>query len=559
MSAFAKSELPEKVAYQANSLPQKPRFLQSDPEFKRHDFQIYISNLPQRAGVPTEQIRQLVLKELVDNALDEMDRVGRPGQVEIVQEAENTYTVTDQGRCFDDTPLELAKRFSLDKEMTSSKQWRRPTRGCVGNGLRVIVGSVLSGVGRIIIKTRNQQVTLRPRLDGTTAVKDVQAIDWPIGAAVTIEIGSKYPDYGNALEWALLAIQLARHSSEPFVRNPSIWWLDRDHLALNMLSAIGPTYTLARFVDQLDRCKSRDIGQLVTQRFGKGRLCRDVNQAEAADLLKLLRDNIPAVIKPKQLGPMGADAWKHEQLTDGYACEQGTFNSGLHEPRAQIPFLVEVWAATCETPTDADFDDVYPVDIIGFTINRSPVTIESDSVREGRRRDVSVGLGEERLYINVPQGAFDFAINVTSPYVPIVSDNKSPSLNCFKEVIVKAAESAIRKSARNNPPTLILRKDDDDDHEDEEKPERIFQRDAIWQVLPEAIERSGAGGFEFSQRSLYYRVRILIKEIVPAEPTYNYFCSVLTDYENDTGEIEKLIRDTRGVYVEPQRFDSRAS
>jgi len=33
--------------------------------------------------------------------------------------------------------------------------------------------------------------------------------------------------------------------------------------------------------------------------------------------------------------------------------------------------------------------------------------------------------------------------------------------------------------------------------------------------------------------------------------TYNYFCSVLTDYENDNGEIEKLIRDTRGIYVEP--------
>jgi hypothetical protein len=47
----------------------------------------------------------------------------------------------------------------------------------------------------------------------------------------------------------------------------------------------------------------------------------------------------------------------------------------------------------------------------------------------------------------------------------------------------------------------------------------------------------------------------LIKEIITAEPTYNYFCSVLTDYENDNGEIDKLIRDTRGVYVEPHGGD----
>ena len=85
----------------------------------------------------------------------------------------------------------------------------------------------------------------------------------------------------------------------------------------------------------------------------------------------------------------------------------------------------------------------------------------------------------------------------------------------------------------------------------EEKPKRIFKNAAILQVLPEAIKRSGEGGFEFSQRSLYYRVRILIKEIITAEPTYSYFSSVITDYENDQGEIEKLIRDSRGVFVEP--------
>jgi hypothetical protein len=106
----------------------------------------------------------LLLKELADNGLDEMDRVGHPGMVTIVQDAEHTYTVTDSGRGFNDTPEELAYRFSFAKAMVSSKQWRKPTRGCVGNGLRVIVGAVASGCGRIVIKTRNRQVTLRPRI-----------------------------------------------------------------------------------------------------------------------------------------------------------------------------------------------------------------------------------------------------------------------------------------------------------------------------------------------------------------------------------------------------------
>jgi hypothetical protein len=287
----AKSEFSDAPIYHDKRVSQNAGFLRSDPEFIQSDWAIYISNLPQRAGVPRQHIQRLVLKELADNALDEMDRIGRPGGVKIVQDAKDTFTVTDEGRGFGDTPEELAHRFSIAKGMVSSKQWRTPTRGCVGNGLRVIVGAVVSGGGRILIKTRNSQVTLRPRMDGTTAIDDVQKINWPVGTAITIEIDPAYPDNGNTLEWAQLAILLARNSGKPFGRKPSPWWFDADHLSLNMLAGIGPTYTVAWFVAQLDRCSSREIGQLVTEKFGKGCLCRELSKPQATELLNLLRRN----------------------------------------------------------------------------------------------------------------------------------------------------------------------------------------------------------------------------------------------------------------------------
>jgi hypothetical protein len=74
----------------------------------------------------------------------------------------------------------------------------------------VIVASVASGGGKILVKTRNQAVTLRPRLDGTTAIEDVTAIDWPVGSAVTIEIDPGYHAHNETLSWARLAIQLAQ-------------------------------------------------------------------------------------------------------------------------------------------------------------------------------------------------------------------------------------------------------------------------------------------------------------------------------------------------------------
>jgi DNA topoisomerase VI subunit B len=533
--------------------PSRPvQLLQSDLEFTRHDWSLYISNLPQRAGVPLRLIRALVLKELVDNALDEMDRAGPPGAVTLTQECDHTYTVTDRGRGFCDTPEQLAHRFSLAKGMVSSKQWRKPTRGCVGNGLRVVVGAVVSGGGRIIVRTRNQAVTLRPRLDGTTAVDRVVPIDWPIGAAVTIEIDPNYPLCESTLDWAQTAITLAQQSGPAFSRKPMPAWYDADHLALNMLAAIGAEATVAWFVGQLDRSTSREIGQLVTAKFGKGRLCRDMSKADAAELLWLLQCHTKTLFKPKRLGPMGARAWEHAGLTDGYACEEGSFTVGRVAPYATIPFLVEAWAATCKPSNDIKAGrDLYPVDIIGCTINRSPAIINLHSYRDGVSRSASLTVGSEYVGLDVPKGAFAFSVSITSPYIPILGDNKTPHLGAFTKAIKASIEAAIRRSARRNPPILFTKKDGPKQEERSEKSERIFQRDAILHVLPEAIERSSEGGYSFSLRSLYYRVRILTKAFISAEPTYNYFSAVITDYEADCGEIEKLIRDTRGVYVQP--------
>jgi hypothetical protein len=555
VDAFAKSDLFGGVPYLAKDASQSPRVLQSDAEFVRADWSIYIANLPQRAGVPKHQIGQLVLKELVDNALDEMDRVGRPGEVTLEQRDNNVFTVTDRGRGFDDTPEELAHRFSIAKPMTSSKQWRRPSRGCVGNGLRVIVGSIVTGGGRITVKTRNREMGLRPRLDGTTAIDRIGSIDWPVGTAITVEIDPAYLDRSTLMGWAQLAIQLAQQSGPAFDRKPSPLWLDADHVATNMLAAIGPLKTVAWFVAQLDRCSAREVGQLVTERFGKGRLCRDMNKAEAAVLLNTLQ-RLAAPIRPKQLGPMGREAWKHAHLLHGYACEEGSFQAGAHPPFGQIPYLVEAWAATCE-PDSYDEEDVYAVRPLGLTINRTPALIERSCYREGQSRNVNLWLGSVDCELSLPKGAYHIALNITSPFIPILGDNKVPHLGNFREAIIKAVEAAVRRSARNCPPILITKNNGDNDGnsgnaQDAETPEKRTQRDQVLEILAlgEAQQKASGGTLEFNQRSLYYVVR----ESVPGL-TASYFATLVTEYENGHGEIPLMFRTDRGVFYEPHGGD----
>ena len=121
-------------------------------KFERADWTLFrsISTLPQKAGVPARRLRRLVLKELVDNALD------AGGEVEVGELEGGGYYIQDDGPGIE--PAEIATLFSIDRPMVSSKLLRLPTRGALGNGLRVVTGAVLASSGRLKIYTRDRRI-----------------------------------------------------------------------------------------------------------------------------------------------------------------------------------------------------------------------------------------------------------------------------------------------------------------------------------------------------------------------------------------------------------------
>jgi DNA topoisomerase VI subunit B len=533
----------EQIQHDHNSR-EKGHFLHFDLEFERPDWSIYLTNLSQRAGVPNYQIRAVTLKELVDNALDEMDRCGRPGKVTLTQDGPHTFTVRDWGRGFPDTPEQLALRFSLQKGMISSKQWRRLTRGCVGNGLRVVVAAVTTGGGRIIVRTRDREITLRPLCDGTTDVEEKRDIDWSIGTAIAIEIDPAYGDgCADPKAWAETAIALAQAGGAPCKRKPSALWYDTDHLAM-MLSSTDKTKTLNWFAAQLDRCSTRVLSQQITQRFGRNRLCRDMKVDEAAQFLKILQAGAPTPIRSALLGPLGREAWKHKGLLDGYACEEGFFLTGRHLPQANIPFLIEAWTATCQ-PTSTEPYESDEVSIIACTINRTPMLLRAFCDREGRSRNAQLSLGNTDIDLDLPRGAYMLSLNITSPVVELLGDNKIPHLNPFAEVVALAVQKAVRRASRNNSP-LLCSGNGNSQHGGSKKKtikNQIFDILLTGDVINQCNDN---GILSFNQRSLYYVVRTFISGL-----SASYFAEQITEYENRYGEIPKLTRENRGVYYEP--------
>jgi hypothetical protein len=148
--------------------------------FSRPEASLYtsLSTLPQRAGVSTEMLPSLVAKEFADNALDAADAAGRPGEVEIGIDRDGNLTISDAGiGIAHATPEKLASIFCVARAMISSKLLRRPTRGCVGNGLRVCLGWLTATRGRLIVETGDIRVELVPDIDGQSRIGKIETIE----------------------------------------------------------------------------------------------------------------------------------------------------------------------------------------------------------------------------------------------------------------------------------------------------------------------------------------------------------------------------------------------
>src|SRR4051812_24504259 len=120
-----------------------------------------LNTLPQVAGVPQNYLVHLLVKELVDNALD------ASGAAELGLMHGNGFFVADEGPGLPGGPQAIAALFSIARPLTSSKLLRLPTRGALGNGLRVVAGAVLATGGKIIVKTQGQVLHLCPNDNGT--------------------------------------------------------------------------------------------------------------------------------------------------------------------------------------------------------------------------------------------------------------------------------------------------------------------------------------------------------------------------------------------------------
>jgi hypothetical protein len=393
------------------------------------------------AGVADRQLRRLIAKEATDNGLDACDRAGCPGKVTIERDGDDTYIVTDNGGGIDPDPAALADLFSTERAMLSGKFWRMPSRGVLGNGLRVLVAAVALSGGTIIVESRRVRTVLRPRRIGPTEIIEHTLSDVTAGTRLRYTLNAAtIPCDERDLGAAQAAIALAQAAGPPYARRPSPHWLDLDQL-IEICASIEPSdTTLRQLIEQLDGCTGAVAGRIATP-FGKGRAARSMTDAELAVVLPALH-NVAREVKPRGLGPIGADAFG--DAFDAYIIGEAALRVGAHGPYANCPVLIEAWASvTSRKGGDAR--------LLVFC-NRSPAVGGVSATRGFSSRIRLAGAGLDGVSFEAEGGDVDLILSVQAPLIPTTSLGKAPHLDVLGEEIAEAMRRAFVRSRRRLPP-----------------------------------------------------------------------------------------------------------
>ena len=522
-----KNRSKRRAGQQAKLQPENAE-LSQQPYFRREDWTLFrnLQTLGQKAGVPIDMIPRVVVKELVDNALDATGSCEFGRVVDDDRHNTGTFFVADDGPGLPGTDEDIGNLFSVSRPLTSSKLIRLPTRGALGNGLRVVAGAVLAAGGDLVVKTGGRELRLRPRdSDGRT---DVEVLGEWSGNGTEVYVG-----FGDALSidddellfvWASVANSLT-DAEATYKGRTSAYWYDSVSF-YELLQAAGER-TVRDLVMEFEGCSGRKAGQVAEAH--KGHACESLDREEADALLRSMRWSSTKV-SPRRLGRVG-DGTNLD--VDAYAKTTGTFTCKAirGDLSAIIPFVVEAWV---KPSPDSDSRAV-------VCVNRTPITSDVwfTAMKDKTCRGLcGCGLSSEAENTAMPikvgrNRQFTFILNVTTPYMPFTSDGKAPNLRFVRDHLRQAMEKAARKAGRSSG-----------------KP-AVSQKATILKALPQAMEQAGRGR-RYTKRQLFYKTRPLVIEAIEVSPTYDWFGSVITDHEADIGhDLDGMDRDDRGWLYHP--------
>ena len=478
--------------------------------YSRDDWQLFLdpATLPQKAGCHPVRLRQLVLKELADNQLDETGLATLRWH-----EKEKEWETWGPG---DGPQLStIPELFSIRRPLVSSKLKRMVTRGLLGNGLRVVMGAVHAFGGSIVVSLRGRRLRLEvDPADGTTKiVKDEPLSPLEHGIRVRINLGQDSDEGDGAL--AEDAIHVADQGGSVYNGPSSPWWYGPRDLHL-LLGAAPSNATVSDVLADLGLDGYKDQRQAKT-----------LGYEEAKTRLEWLRATHRPV-PPEKLGRLGQDVFGY----DGYGCKLGEMTTSAG---AQIPYVVEVWASA----KASEKRGISTAGVILF-VNRTRALAPVYGAPVAGGGIKLRGCGLDR-FIELKNAQYMIVVSLLSPHVQLAGDGKEPVLPPFGNTI----EEALRRAC--NAAHRLM-----------DKPAgEMTIKEAAYSVMEEAyLKASGNGKLPANARQIMYAARGKILVLTgKTEFGDNYFTqTLLPDFQNDNPELTadwQVAYDARGHFIEP--------
>lgn len=465
--------------------------LERELRFVRQDWALFLhpDRLAQKAGAPVRRLRRMALKELTDNAADVSV------EVELEQLEADTYRVGDRGPGLDGA--QVAALFAVDRPLVSGKLLRRPTRGAVGNGLRVVTGAAIGSGGELIVESRGRRWRVAVDLTtGATRAIDLGPSGQTTGTAITLRFGPGLPPDSDALAWAQVAAALAGPAARPLHSHPS--W-----------------YNEAAWHELVHAAHGATAGDLLT-RFGV-----ESDDARPAHALTLMEARAAAGDVPEPaLLPIAADAFPGQ-----HASWHGRFGNGA-------PVLIQAWAI-CERAAGRHGLE------LTLVLNRTQGASELFGAFDAEGAYLK-GCGLRHIVPKVSRARYQLWLAVTAPFIPMVTDGKEPDLSELAGPITQTAAGAIRKSYAAT-----------------RRRGGMTQKAAAFEVMAEAYRLASANHtLPANARQIMYAARRFILKACGLERLDDdYFTQVLLPayleaHPEETADWD-VVYDARGHLIEP--------
>jgi DNA topoisomerase VI subunit B len=546
--------------------------------------------LTAQTGQSRDNFGSVVIKELVDNAMDAAEYAGVSPIVGISVKAGmglNVISVTDNGAGISSDTIGRILNFQT---RTSDKAaYRTPSRGAQGNALKTLIGMPYAlGIDEpVVIESLGKRHSISARLDPSGKLRiDHQESNSSVVSGTVVSVPIPYSISVNPVKWARgfslfnphtsfsVKIEEIEHENDhahseiifdEIYRNTaddkwnkfstkdaaSVHWYDLSAFKRLVYCYISDAQTggtdilLRDFAMQFRGVSSTVKAKAVCSHFTQRRLSEfDKNDAGIARLLDVLKESSQPP-KSSVLGVIGGDHFRG-LMNELYRVKKFYYKKRMFID-AGIPYVMEL--AIAKTNPEYGCHAFY-----GTNFSNS----FGDPVQEGfsfggNLRILLFSLSQ--LQSELGDDDISMAFHLTSPVLNF-RDRGKTALSFtttlmkeeFQELIWECSrELYLEKKRRDRNERAALKAD-----ENSMKEATISFKEAVFKVLPDAMLKATGGLLPAGARAVFYQVRPLIQKYTEKELGYNYFSqTLLTDYRQTVGPLDLLYYDPRGVLYEP--------